>query len=95
MSFDHIIDNYSRTLLLDVYQAMFKSNAWDALKSHDDKTGFQYTDAAKPLLGHMNLLDLHTGTSMAWVMSHMKRIAKFGYVEYVKDFMKLNTSDER
>jgi len=91
MSFDHIIDNYSRTLLLDVYQAMFKSNAWDALKSHDDKTGFQYTDAAKPLLGHMNLLDLHTGTSMAWVMSHMKRIAKFGYVEYVKDFMRLQT----
>ena len=91
MSFDHITDNYSRTLLLDVYQAMFKSNAWDALKSHDDKTGFQYTDAAKPLLGHMNLLELHSGTSMAWVMSHMKKIAKFGYVEYVKDFMKLNS----
>jgi hypothetical protein len=91
MSFDHITDNYSRTLLLDVYQAMFKSNSWDALKSHDDKTGFQYTDEAKPLLGHMNLLELHSGTSMAWVMSHMKKIAKFGYVEYVKDFMKLNS----
>jgi len=91
MSFDHITDNYSRTLLLDVYQAMFKSNSWDALKSHDDKTGFQYTDEAKPLLGHMNLLELHSGTSMAWVMSHMKRIAKFGYVEYVKDFMRLQT----
>ena len=91
MSFDHIIDNYSRMLLLDAYQAMFKSNSWDALKSHDDKTGFQYTDEAKILLDHMNLLDLHSGTSMAWVMSHMKKIAKFGYVEYVKDFMKLNS----
>ena len=95
MSFDHITDDYSRTLLLDAYQAMFKSNSWDALKSHSDKTGFQYTDEAKPLLDNMNLLDLHSGTSMAWVMSHMKKIAKFGYVGYVKDFMKLNPSDER
>jgi hypothetical protein len=95
MSFDHITDNYSRTLLLDAYQAMFKSNSWDALIAHGDDTGFQYTDEAKPLLGHMNLLELHSGTSMAWVMSHMKKISKMGYVGYVKDFMKLNTSDER
>ena len=94
MSFDHITDSYSRTLLLDVYQAMFKSNAWDALIAHGDNTGFQYSLAAKPLLSHMNLLDLHSGSSMAWVMSHMKRIAKFGYVEYVKDFMRLNPSNE-
>jgi len=91
MSFDHITDNYSRTLLLDVYQAMFKSNLWDALKSHDDKMGFQYTDEAKILLDHMKLLDLHSGYSMAWVMSHMKKIAKFGYIEYVKDFMRIRT----
>ena len=91
MSFDHITDDYSRTLLLDVYQAMFKSNSWDALLSHGDKTGFQYTDAAKPLLNHMKLLDLHSANSMGWVMSHMKRIAKMGYVGYVKDFMRLNS----
>jgi len=91
MSFDHITDNYSRTLLLDVYQAMFKSNSWDALIAHGDDTGFQYTDAAKPLLNHMNLLDLHSGSSMAWVMSHMKKISKMGYVGYVKDFMRLQT----
>jgi len=91
MSFDHITDNYSRTLLLDVYQAMFKSNSWDALIAHGDETGFQYTDAAKPLLNHMNLLDLHSGSSMAWVMSHMKKISKMGYVGYVKDFMRLQT----
>ena len=91
MSFDHITDNYSRTLLLDVYQAMFKSNSWDALIAHGDDTGFQYTDAAKSLLNHMNLLDLHSGSSMAWVMSHMKKISKMGYVGYVKDFMRLQT----
>jgi len=91
MSFDHITDDYSRTLLLDVYQAMFKANLWDSLIAHGDDTGFQYTEAAKPLLNHMNLLDLHSGTSMAWVMSHMKKIAKFGYVGYVKDFMRLQT----
>jgi hypothetical protein len=91
MSFDHITDNYSRTLLLDVYQAMFKSNSWDALIAHGDETGFQYTDAAKSLLNHMNLLDLHSGSSMAWVMSHMKKISKMGYVGYVKDFMRLQT----
>jgi hypothetical protein len=91
MSFDHITDNYSRTLLLDVYQAMFKSNSWDALIAHGDDTGFQYTDAAKPLLNNMNLLDLHSGSSMAWVMSHMKKISKMGYVGYVKDFMRLQT----
>ena len=91
MSFDHITDDYSRTLLLDVYQAMFKSNSWDALIAHGDDTGFQYTDAAKPLLNHMNLLDLHSGSSMAWVMSHMKKISKMGYVGYVKDFMRLQT----
>jgi hypothetical protein len=91
MSFDHITDDYSRTLLLDVYQAMFKSNSWDALIAHGDETGFQYTEAAKPLLNHMNLLDLHSGTSMAWVMTHIKRIAKMGYVGYVKDFMRLQT----
>ena len=94
MSFDHITDNYSRTLLLDVYQAMFKSNSWDALIAHGDETGFQYTDAAKSLLNHMNLLDLHSGSSMAWVMSHMKKISKMGYVGYVKDFMRLNPSNE-
>ena len=91
MSFDHITDDYSRTLLLDVYQAMFKSNSWDALIAHGDETGFQYTDAAKPLLNHMNLLDLHSGTSMGWVMAHMKKISKMGYVGYVKDFMRLQT----
>ena len=91
MSFDHITDKYSRALLLDVYQAMFKSNSWDALIAHGDDTGFQYTDAAKPLLNHMNLLDLHSGSSMAWVMSHMKKISKMGYVGYVKDFMRLQT----
>ena len=91
MSFDHITDDYSRTLLLDVYQAMFKSNSWDALIAHGDETGFQYTDVAKPLLNHMKLLDLHSGSSMAWVMSHMKKISKMGYVEYVKDFMRLNS----
>ena len=94
MSFDHITDDYSRTLLLDVYQAMFKSNSWDALIAHGDETGFQYTDVAKPLLNHMKLLDLHSGSSMAWVMSHMKKISKMGYVEYVKDFMRLNPSNE-
>ena len=93
MSFDHITDKYSRALLLDVYQAMFKANLWDDLIAHDDKTGFQYTDTAKPLLNNMKLLDLHSGSSMAWVMSHMKRIAKFGYVEYVKVFMRLNPSN--
>ena len=91
MSFDHITDKYSRALLLDVYQAMFKSNSWDALIAHGDETGFQYTDAAKSLLNHMNLLDLHSGSSMAWVMSHMKKISKMGYVGYVKDFMRLQT----
>ena len=91
MSFDHITDKYSRALLLDVYQAMFKANLWDALIAHGDETGFQYTDTAKPLLNHMKLLDLHSGSSMAWVMSHMKRISKMGYVEYVKDFMRLQT----
>jgi len=91
MSFDHITDDYSRALLLDVYQAMFKSNSWDALIAHGDETGFQYTDAAKPLLNHMKLLDLQSGSSMAWVMSHMKKIAKMGYVGYVKDFMRLQT----
>lgn len=89
MSFDHIVDNYSRDLLLDAYQAMFKSNSWDALKAHGDDNGFQHTDAAKPLLSHMNLLDLHSGTSMSWVMSHMKKIAKFGYVGYVEEFISL------
>jgi hypothetical protein len=37
----------------------------------------------------MKLLDLHSGSSMAWVMSHMKKISKMGYVGYVKDFMRL------
>jgi len=91
MSFDHITDKYSRALLLDVYQAMFKANLWDDLMAHGDKTGFQYTDNAKPLLNHMKLLDLHSGSSMAWVMSHMKKISKMGYVGYVKDFMRLQT----
>ena len=94
MSFDHITDSYSRTLLLDAYQAMFKSNSWDVLIAHGDETGFQYTEAAKPLLNNMNLLDLHSGSSMAWVMSHMKKISKMGYVGYVKDFMRLNPSNE-
>jgi len=91
MSFDHITDKCSRALLLDVYQAMFKANLWDDLIVHGDETGFQYTEAAKPLLNHMKLLDLHSGSSMAWVMSHMKKISKMGYVEYVKDFMRLQT----
>jgi hypothetical protein len=70
---------------------MFKANLWDDLIAHGDETGFQYTEAAKPLLNHMKLLDLHSGSSMAWVMSHMKKISKMGYVEYVKDFMRLQT----
>jgi len=95
MSFDHIADNYSRALLLDAYQAMFKSNSWDALKAHGDKSGFQYTDEAKSLLDHMNLLERHSGGSMVWVMSHIKKIAKFGYVGYVKEFMNSTNSNER
>lgn len=85
--FDHIHDEYSRMLLIDLYNAMFKANMWESLISHGDASGFQYTDNAKPLLDHMNLLNLHSGTSMAWAMSHMKNIAMHGYQGYVDKFM--------
>lgn len=89
--FDHIHDDFSRMLLIDVYNAMFKANAWNSLIDYGDAKGFQYTDKAKPILDNMNLLNLHSGSSMAWVMSHMKKIAHHGYEGYVDIFMLKNT----
>ena len=84
MSFEHIEDDKTRYLLLDAYNAMERSNSWDALRAHGDKSGFQYTDEAKPFLNNVNLLDMHSGASMAFVMAHIKLIAKYGYEGYLK-----------
>jgi hypothetical protein len=96
-NYSQIFSEHEAMMLQDVHNAISENNLWDWLKDYspEDGKGFMFT--SHPNLDRINQsmkYGGHSGSSYAWCMRIMERIAKDGWESVYNEYLRQKQKDD-
>lgn len=95
--YSNIFNQHEATMLQDVDNAISENNLWDWLKSYTPEDGKGFMFSTHPNLDRINKsmkYEGHSGSSYAWCMRIMERIAKDGWDPVYNEYLRQKKKEE-
>jgi hypothetical protein len=89
--FEDIYETHEVMMLLDAHAAITECNLWEWLRTYTPHANEGFMFAVHPNLDAINLAmryEGHSGSSYGWTMRVMESIAKHGWDEHVRRYLR-------